>query len=61
MPLDGKTPLNMDIGAYLQPKTASESMNDLDLINEALKQHILIDNIMTRRQRNMRVVLKWWQ
>jgi hypothetical protein len=34
--------------------------NDLEIINEALKQHPIIDSILSRRQRNLKTVLKWW-
>lgn len=60
IPID--KPLNIDLGKFLQPKEdlSYHDGNDLELINEALKQHTLIENILTRRQRNMKAVLKWW-
>ena len=60
MPMD--RPLNIDLGKFLQPDVSrvGDLKDDLELINEALKQHAVIDNIMTRRQRNMRTVMKWW-
>ncbi|TNV83313.1 hypothetical protein FGO68_gene14301 [Halteria grandinella] len=60
IPID--KPLNIDLGKFLQPKEdlRYQNGNDIEIINEAMKQHPLIDNIMTRRQRNMRTVMKWW-
>ena len=57
IPID--KPLNIDLGKFLQPKEDlqyHDGVNDLDIINEALKQHTMIDNILTRRQRNIKMV-----
>jgi hypothetical protein len=60
IPID--KPLNIDLGKFLQPKEDLQYRegNDLEIINEALKQHPIIDSILSRRQRNLKTVLKWW-
>lgn len=46
IPID--KPLNIDLGKFLQPKEDLKyhDGNDTEIINEAMKQHQLIDNIM---------------
>ena len=53
-------PLGIDIGQFIESSSTNNSTSDEDLINEAMKQHPLIENILTCRQRNMKIVQKWW-
>ena len=57
-PTDNK-PANLDISKFLH-KSETAKTSDLDIINEAMKQHATIENIMQRRMRNMRNLYKWW-
>eukprot|EP00347_Sterkiella_histriomuscorum_P018687 403344559 len=58
IPID--KPLNLDIGKFLLPNEVKYNGNDLEIIQEAMKQSQIMDKIVDRRQKNMRTVLKWW-
>lgn len=59
IPLD--KPLGIDVSKFL---TTSENVNyegnDMTLIQEALKQHKVVDQVLHKRQKNLRTIQKWW-
>ncbi|CDW90005.1 katanin p80 wd40-containing subunit b1 [Stylonychia lemnae] len=58
IPID--KPLNLDIGKFLQPTDVKYNGNDIELIQEAMKQSQVMDRILDKRQKNLKTVLKWW-
>ena len=59
IPID--RPLNLDIGKFLQPKSELQyNGNDIEIIQEAMKNHKIVENIMDRRQKNLKTLQKWW-
>ena len=53
MPYD--KPLGLDVSKFLQPSTDSiYTGNDIDLIQEAMKQHSTLVNVLHKRKSNVR-------
>ena len=51
-------PINLDINAFLEK--ANNDKKDLEVITELKKEHNPLVGILTKRQNNMSVVLKYW-
>ena len=59
MPLD--KPLGIDMQKFLQADPLSKyEGNDLELILESLKQNKVVEEVLAKRQQNLRNIQRWW-
>jgi len=55
---NAEKPVNLDINAFLEQSNGGKK--DIDVINELKKEHAPVMAILSKRQSNMNVVLKYW-